>query len=118
MDERRKHIRVRARLQCSLLITTSGKRYQGLTSNISFGGAEFEASESMTRDSGGLTPGSVAILSFSMRRMGNTMDIKFPCRVCFVSANRAGLEYTMTLPTIEQRHALEKMLETGSSNLD
>lgn len=49
MDDRRKDLRFRARIQCNLMIAATGKRYSGITRNISRGGAEFEASESMTR---------------------------------------------------------------------
>jgi hypothetical protein len=38
--------------------------------------------------------------------------------VRFVAANRAGLEYTATMPTAEQRAALETMLETRSDRID
>ena len=118
MDERRKHQRVRARIPCTLLVATSGKRYSGLTSNISFGGAEFESAETMTRPPEPVVSGVAAILTFQLRRMGIIQELKFPCRVRFVAANRAGLEYTATKPTAEQRAALEKMLETRSDRID
>ena len=118
MDDRRKDLRFRARIQCNLMIAATGKRYSGITRNISRGGAEFEASESMTRGAQPVTVGTPAILTFMLRRGGNSQELKVQCRVRFVSANIAGLEYTASVPTLEERSALEKMLETRSSRLD
>ena len=118
MDNRRKHLRVRARIPCILQIAVSGKRFLGLTTNISFGGAEFESAETMTRPPEPVVSGAPAILTFQLRRMGIIQELKFPCRVRVVAANRAGLEYTATMPTAEQRAALERMLETRSDRID
>ena len=118
MDERRKNLRIRARIQCNLMISATGKRYTGNTKNISLGGAEFEAAESMTRAGQAVAVGTPAILTFMLRRGSAFQELKMQCRVRFVSANIAGLEYTASMPTLEERTALEKMLETRSSRLD
>jgi hypothetical protein len=118
MDERRKNLRIRARIQCNLMISATGKRYSGNTKNISLGGAEFEAAESMTRAGQAVAVGTPAILTFMLRRGSAYQELKMPCRVRFVSANIAGLEYTASMPTLEERAALEKMLENRSSRLD
>jgi len=118
MEERRKDIRIRARIQCSLMISATGKRFTGNTRNISYGGAEFEANESLTRAGQAVLVGTPAILSFMLRRGGNYQELKMPCRVRFVAANYAGLEYTATMPTPEERAALRTMMETRSNRLD
>jgi len=118
MDERRKDLRIRARIQCSLMISATGKRFSGNTKNISFGGAEFEATESLTRAGQRVTVGTPAILSFMLRRGGNFQELKMQCRVRFVAANYAGLEYTAAVPTQEEQAALRAMLETRSNRLD
>ncbi|MGB8883452.1 MAG: hypothetical protein WCC44_06280, partial [Azonexus sp.] len=86
--------------------------------NISLGGAEFEAAESMTRAGQAVAVGTPAILTFMLRRGSAFQELKMQCRVRFVSANIAGLEYTSSMPTLEERSALEKMLETRSSRLE
>ena len=118
MDERRKNLCIRARIQCNLMISATGKRYSGTTKNISLGGSDFEAAESMTRAGQTVTAGTPAILTFMMRRGSAFQELKMQCRVRFVSANIADLEYTASVPTLEERSALEKMLETRSSRLD
>ncbi|QKV56017.1 MAG: PilZ domain-containing protein [Dechloromonas sp.] len=118
MDERRKDIRVRARIPCSLMVSATGKRFPGNTRNISFGGAEFEASESLTRAGQAVVVGTPVIVSFMPRRGGNYLELKMPCRVRFVAANYAGLEFTATMPTPEERAALRTMLETRSNRFD
>jgi hypothetical protein len=100
------------------MISATGKRYSGNTKNISLGGAEFEAAESMTRAGQAVAVGTPAILTFMLRRGSAYQELKMQCRVRFVSANIAGLEYTASVPTLEERSALEKMLETRSSRLD
>lgn len=118
MDERRKDLRVLARIQCSLMISATGKRFSGNTRNISLGGAEFEASESLTRTGQAVTVGTPAILSFMLRRGGNFQELKMQCRVHFVAANYAGLEYVSAVPTPQEQAALRGMLETRSNRLD
>jgi len=118
MADRRTGLRFRARIQCNLMIAATGKRYSGITRNISRGGAEFEASESMTRGAQPVTVGTPAILTFMLRRGGNSQELKVQCRVRFVSANIAGLEYTSSLPTPREREAMEMMLETRSNRID
>lgn len=118
MDERRKNLRISARIPCDLLIAPTGKHFSGFTKNISFGGVEFEAGESLTRPGQAVTSGTAAILTFLMRRLGVLQELKFPCRLRFVAANRAGIEFTVSHPTPEQRAALESMLETRSNRLD
>ena len=118
MNERRRDVRIRARIQCNLMISATGRRFSGNTKNISMGGAEFEASESMTRPGNAVTVGTPAMLTFMLRRGGAFQELKMQCRVRFVSANLAGLEYTASVPTLEQRSALNKMLETRSNRLD
>ena len=115
MDERRKDLRVLARIQCSLMISATGKRFSGNTRNISLGGAEFEASESLTRTGQAVTVGTPAILSFMLRRGGNFQELKMQCRVRFVAANYAGLEYVSAVPTPQEQEALR---ETRSNRLD
>jgi hypothetical protein len=85
---------------------------------MSLGGAEFEAAESMTRAGQAVAVGTPAILTFMLRRGSAFQELKMQCRVRFVSANIAGLEYTASIPTLEERTALEKMLETRSSRLE
>ena len=118
MDERRKDLRVLARIQCSLMISATGKRFSGNTRNISLGGAEFEASASLTRTGQAVTVGTPAILSFMLRRGGNFQELKMQCRVRFVAANYAGLEYVSAVPTPQEQAALRGMLETRSNRLD
>ncbi len=118
MDERRKHLRIRARIPCSLMINATGTRFSGNTKNISIGGAEFEAAESMTRPPQPVTSGTPATLTYLLRRGGILQELKLQCRVRFVAANVAGLEYTSVLPTAEERAALERMLDTGSNRMD
>ena len=118
MDERRKDLRVLARIQCSLMISATGKRFSGNTRNISLGGAEFEASESLTRTGQAVTVGTPAILSFMLRRGGNFHELKMQCRVRFVAANYAGLEYVSAVPTPQEQAALRGMMETRSNRLD
>ena len=118
MDDRRKNLRVRARLQCSLMISATGKRYSGNTRNISFCGAEFEANESLTRQGQAVIVGTPAVLSFMLRRGGNYQELKLSCRVRFVAANYAGVEYTATIPSPQEQAALRAMLETRSNRLD
>lgn len=118
MNERRRDIRIRARIQCNLMISATGRRFSGITKNISMGGAEFEASESMTRPGNAVAVGTPAMLTFMLRRRGVFQELKLQCRVRFVSANIAGLEYTASMPTLEQRTALNIMLETRSDRLD
>ena len=50
--------------------------------------------------------------------MGVLQELKFPCRLRFVAANRAGIEFTVSHPTPEQRAALQTMLETRSNRVD
>ena len=100
------------------MVSATGKRYAGNTRNISFGGAEFEASESLTRAGQVVIAGTPVIVSFMLRRGGNYQELKMPCRVRFVAANYAGLEFTATMPTPEERAALRTMLETRSNRLD
>ena len=118
MDERRKDLRFRARIPCDLMITATGKRYSGNTRNISRGGVEFEASEPLTRGAQPVTAGTPAILTYLLRRGGSFQELKVQCRVRFVSANFAGLEYTSSLPTPREREAMELMLETRSNRID
>jgi hypothetical protein len=100
------------------MVSATGKRYAGNTRNISFGGAEFEASESLTRAGQAVIAGTPVIVSFMLRRGGNYQELKMPCRVRFVAANYAGLEFTTAMPTPEERAALRTMLETRSNRLD
>lgn len=118
MDERRKNLRIAARIPCDLLIAPTGKHFSGFTKNISFGGVEFEASESLTRTGNVVASGTPAILTFLLRRMGGLQELKFPCRLRFIAANRAGIEFTVSHPTPEQRAALQTMLETRSNRVD
>jgi hypothetical protein len=118
MDNRRKHLRIPARIPCDLLITTSGRHLTGFTRNISFGGVEFEATESLSRPGQVVASGTSAILTFLMRRTGLVQELKFPCRLRYVAANTAGIEFTVSYPSAEQRAALERMLETRSNRLD
>ena len=118
MDERRKNLRIIARIPCDLLIAATGRHFSGITKNISFGGVEFEANESLTRPGNAVTSGTAAILTFQMRRLGLLQELKFPCRLRFIAANTAGIEFTVSHPTPEQRTALEAMLETRSNRLD
>ena len=118
MDDRRKHLRVTARIPCDLLIAPTSWHFSGFTRNISGGGVEFEANETMTRPGHAVTPGTPAILTFMMRRLGVIHELKFPCRLRYVAANTAGLEFTLAYPTPQQREALTRMLETRSANLD
>lgn len=118
MDERRKNQRIIARIPCDLLIAPTGRHFSGVTKNNSFGGVEFEASESLVRPGSGVTSGTAAILTFQMRRMGILQELKFPCRLRFIAANTAGIEFTVSYPTPEQRLALQTMMETRSNRLD
>ena len=118
MDNRRKHQRIPARIPCDLLIAATGRHLTGFTRNISFGGVEFEATESLTRPGQAVAGGTAAILTFLMRRTGLVQELKFPCRLRFIAANTAGIEFTVSHPTPEQRAALEAMLETRSNRLD
>lgn len=118
MDERRKHVRKLARLACDLIVTATGKRFSGNTKTISLGGAEFEASESLVRPGQNVTPGSVGILSIMLRRGGAFEALKVSCRVRYVTANTAGLEFTASLPTPADSAHLEQVVETGSNRVD
>jgi hypothetical protein len=118
MDERRKDLRVRARIQCSLMVAATGKRFSGNTRNISFCGAEFEATESLTRPGQAVTVGMPVILSYMLRHGGNFQELKMQCRVRFVAANYAGLEYISAVPTPQEQAALRAMLKTRSNRLD
>ena len=65
-----------------------------------------------------MTVGTPAILSFMLRRGGNFQELKMQCRVRFVAANYAGLEYVSAVPTPQEQAALRGMLETRSNRLD
>ena len=118
MDERRKHLRVIARIPCDLLVAPSGRHFSGFTRNISGGGVEFEATESMVRPGQAVASGTAAILTFLMRRQGMIVELKFACRLRYIVANTAGVEFTASYPTPEQRNALNRMLESRSNVLD
>jgi hypothetical protein len=118
MDERRKHLRVIARIPCDLLVAQSGWHFSGFTRNLSSGGVEFEATESMVRPGHAVASGSPGILTFLMRRQGVIQELKFPCRLRYIAANIAGVEFTVSYPTPEQRSALARMLESRSNVLD
>lgn len=118
MDERRKHLRIVARVPCDLLIAPTGWHYSGFTRNISFGGLEFEATESLSRPGHAVASGTPGIVTFLMRRLGLIQELKFPCRLRYVAANTAGIEFTVSHPSPDQRAALERMLETRSNRLD
>jgi hypothetical protein len=118
MDERRKHLRQRARIGCELLISATGQRFAGFTKNVSFGGVEFEANESLTRGERPVAPGTPAVLTFMLRQLGSFIELKQPCRVRYAAANVAGIEFTGSLPTPGQREALERMIETRSNRIE
>jgi hypothetical protein len=118
MDERRKHVRQRARIACELLISATGQRFAGFTKNVSFGGIEFEANVSLTRGERPVTPGTPGVLTFMLRRLGTFVELKQPCRVRYAAANVAGIEFTGSLPTPDQREALERMIESRSSRIE
>lgn len=118
MDDRRKHLRVIARIPCDLLIAPNGWHFSGVTRNISSSGVEFEATESMVRPGHAVAPGTPGILTFLMRRHGLIQELKFPCRLRYIAANTAGIEFTVSCPTPEQRSALARMLESRSNVLD
>jgi hypothetical protein len=118
MDERRKHLRQRARIPCELLISATGQRFAGFTKNISFGGVEFEANGSLTRGDNPVCSGTPGVLTFMLRRGGGFQELKQPCRVRYAAANTAGLEFTASPPTPAQREALEKMVESRSNRID
>ncbi len=118
MDNRRKNLRIPARIPCDLLVAATGRHFTGFTRNISFGGVEFEATESLSRPGSGAGSGMAGILTFQMRRLGVLQELKFPCRLRHVAANTAGIEFTVSYPTPEQRAALQRMLETRSNRLD
>lgn len=118
MDDRRKNLRTRARIPCNLTILATGKRFSGNTKNISLSGAEFEAAESMTRPGQAVAPGSAAVLTIMYRRSGSFDVLKLQCRVAFVAASSAGLEFTSSMPTLGERAALQGMVDTGSNRVD
>ncbi|NJD26359.1 MAG: PilZ domain-containing protein [Betaproteobacteria bacterium] len=118
MDERRKHVRQRARIGCELLISATGQRFSGFTKNISYGGLEFEANESLTRGAHAVTPGTPAVLTFLLRKLGSFIELKQPCRIRYAAANMAGIEFTGSQPTPWQREALECMIEARSNRIE
>lgn len=113
-----KNRRTRARIPCTLMIPANGKRYTGNTKTISLGGTDFEAAESLVRPGQALVSGGAATLSFLLRRGGSFHELKLPCRVAFVAANTAGLEFTGALPTPDERAALAHMVESGSNRIE
>lgn len=118
MDERRRHIRQRARIGCELLISATGQRFSGFTKNISFGGIEFEANESLTRGERAVAPGTPGVLTFMLRQLGNFVELKQPCRIRYAAANMAGIEFIGSQPTPAQREALERMIESRSNRIE
>lgn len=113
-----KNRHTRARIPCTLTIPANGKRFTGNTRSISIGGTHFEAAESLVRPGHAVISGGAAQLSFQVRRGGNFHELKMPCRVAYVTANTAGLEFTGTLPSPSDHAALAHMVETGSNRLD
>lgn len=118
MDDRRKNLRTRARIPCDLIISATGKRYSGNTKNISFGGAEIEAAESLTRPGQAVVAGSGGLLCLMVRRGGRLDVLKVPCRIRYVAANSAGLEFTAAFSLAADKAAIEHLVATGNNRLD
>lgn len=118
MDERRKHQRTRARIPCELIVSATGKRYAGHTKSLSLGGAEFEAAESLTRPGRAVAAGSVGLLSLMVRKGGRLDVLKVPCRIRYLAANSAGLEFTAAFSLAADKAILEYLVATGSNRLD
>lgn len=110
MPERRQYKRVRVRVRCELQVTPFDWRFNGFTRNLSVGGAEFEAMESLVRPGMAVKPGMLALITFPWLREGVTEECRFRCRICHVSANSAGLEFTDASRTPEQNAVLEQIL--------
>lgn len=110
--------RVRMRIRCDLQIVPVGWHFGGFTRNLSTGGTEFEAIESLVRPERRVSPGMRALITFPLLRHGLIEECKFSCRICYVNANSTGVEFTDACLTREQKDALELMMTTRSNRWD